>query len=190
MDPRGGVGIVAGLALFLACASEGQDGGYSSSSGGGSGGGTSSGAQDGGTDSTGSSSGSGSGSGSGSSSGGFDGGIADTGSAVETSTCNQDAGGACDLTSPVACAASAECCYMGGQVMCNCQTGTVTQGGSCGQTTGCAPGYVCAVAQGMTTGTCLAWCAYPCGACPGGTTCKMVFAPAPMVGGVTYGACQ
>jgi hypothetical protein len=184
MDPRGGVGIVAGIALFLACASEGQDGGYSSSSGGGSSSGSSS-AQDGGMDSTGSSSG-----GSGSGSAGFDSGIADTGSVVETSTCNQDGGGVCDLTSLVACAAGAECCYMGGQVMCNCQAGTVTQGGSCGQATGCAPGYVCAIASGMTTGTCLAWCAYPCGACVTGTTCKMVFAPAPMVGGVTYGACQ
>jgi hypothetical protein len=74
--------------------------------------------------------------------------------------------------------------------VCGCTAGTVTQGGTCSMTIGCAAGYVCGVPSGSTTGTCLAWCTYPGGACSAGGTCQMLISPAPVVGGVTYGECM
>jgi len=108
---------------------------------------------------------------------------------VETGGGGQPDSGPCSLTSTALCANGAECCFLDGGAICDCQTGTVTQGGTCSSTMGCAPGYVCGVPSGMTNGTCLEWCAMPSGTCSTGT-CQALIQPAPVVNGVTYGACM
>jgi len=113
----------------------------------------------------------------------------DSGGQVDTGGAQGDSG-ACSLTDMSLCANGAACCFMTGAVACDCQGGTATQGATCGSTVSCAPGYVCGVPNGQTTGTCLEWCVPPSGTCPTGTSCTALIQPAPVVGGVTYGECH
>lgn len=113
----------------------------------------------------------------------------DTGGATEGGGGQPDSG-PCSLTSTSLCGNGAECCYLDGGAVCDCQSGTLTQGATCSSTMGCGPGFVCGVPTGMTSGTCLEWCAMPSGTCPTGTTCQALIMPAPVVGGVTYGECM
>ncbi len=116
-------------------------------------------------------------------------GTTDTGGTVESGGGQPDSG-ECSLTSTSLCGNGAECCFLDGGAVCNCETGTLTQGATCSSTMGCGPGYVCGVETGMTSGTCFEWCAYPSGTCPSSTTCQELIMPAPVVGGVTYGECM
>jgi hypothetical protein len=116
-------------------------------------------------------------------------GTMDSGGTIESGGGQPDSG-PCSLTSTSLCGNGAECCFLDGGAVCDCQTGTLTQGATCSSTMGCGPGYVCGVATGMTTGTCFEWCDYPSGTCPSSTTCQELIMPAPVVGGVTYGECM
>jgi hypothetical protein len=81
---------------------------------------------------------------------------------------------------------------MNNAAVCMCVLGTVTQGGTCTNSSmpsqQCAPGYACAGPQGGTT-SCYAWCATPNGTCPSGTTCQTL-SNGPVINGVTYGICK
>jgi hypothetical protein len=128
--------------------------------------------------------------------------VEDTGSTVDaplvdTSTPAADTGGGgqpdsggCSITSTAACANGAQCCIMSGAAVCMCTVGTGTQGTACMPNQDCAPGFVCAIPNGSTNGTCLAWCVYPSGPCPGATHCQELFMPPPTAGGLTYGECM
>jgi hypothetical protein len=109
---------------------------------------------------------------------------------VETGGGGQPDSGACSLTSTSLCGNGAECCFLDGGAVCDCQTGTLTQGATCSSTMSCGPGYVCGVPTGSTAGTCLEWCAMPSASCSTGTTCMLLIMPAPVVNGVTYGECM
>jgi hypothetical protein len=109
---------------------------------------------------------------------------------TETGGGGQPDSGPCSLTSMSLCGNGAECCFLDGGAVCECQTGTGTQGSTCSSTMGCAQGFVCGLPNGMTTGSCLEWCALPSGTCGAGTTCMSLFTPVPMVNGVSYGACK
>jgi hypothetical protein len=119
------------------------------------------------------------------------GGTPDVGGTPDTGGGQPDSG-SCSITSTSPCAAGAACCPQGmgnTTAVCMCTAGTATQGQTCSNTVACAPGYVCIVATaGATTGKCQAWCVYPNGSCASGTCTSLQ--QAPVIGGVTYGACQ